>query len=249
MSATIAINDVEIAHLKLSYAHTRIRRPRQILELSESLLRCGQLLPIVVVAEDAGFVLIDGYQRVEAARRAGLDSLQAQIWPSRAPDAVCQLLASDGARQFDVWEQAALLRELKLTHRLSQNEIALRMGRHPSWVSRRLMLIEQLPASAMEAVRAGWLSTWSASRCWCPWRAPTPSMPRRWLRRLKTMPSAAANCSASGSTTRRPTGPCARRWRPSRSCFLNPWPLARPRLPRGAGAEICAALSTSCCVW
>jgi ParB/RepB/Spo0J family partition protein len=168
MSATIAINDVEIAHLKLSYAHTRIRQPRQILELSESLLRCGQLLPIVVVAEDAGFVLIDGYQRVEAARRAGIDSLQAQIWPSRAPDAVCQLLASDGARQFDVLEQAALLRELKLTHRLSQNEIALRMGRHPSWVSRRLLLIEQLPAAALEAVRAGWLSSWSASRVLVP---------------------------------------------------------------------------------
>jgi hypothetical protein len=84
------------------------------------------------------------------------------------PDAVCQLLASDGARQFDVLEQAAFLRELKLTHRMSQNEIALRMGRHPSWVSRRLLLIEQLPAAAMEAVRAGWLSTWSASRVLAP---------------------------------------------------------------------------------
>jgi ParB/RepB/Spo0J family partition protein len=188
MSATIAINSVEIAQLELSYAHTRIRRPRQILELSESLLRCGQLLPIVVVAEDAGFVLIDGYQRVEAARRAGLDSLQAQVWPDRAPDALCRLLASDGARQFEVFEQAALLRELKLTHRLSQNEIAARMGRHPSWVSRRLLLIEQLPASALEAVRAGWLSTWSASRVLVPLARANPQHAQGLVAALKDSP-------------------------------------------------------------
>jgi ParB/RepB/Spo0J family partition protein len=185
MSATIAINDVEIAHLKLSYAHTRIRRPRQILELSESLLRCGQLLPIVVVAEDAGFVLIDGYQRVEAARRAGIDTLKAQIWPQPAPDAVCQLLASDGARQFDVLEQAGLLRELKLTHRMSQNEIAARMGRHPSWVSRRLMLIEQLPEAVLEAVRAGGLSSWTASRVLVPLARANPQHAQGLVAALK----------------------------------------------------------------
>lgn len=169
MAATIAISRVEIAHLDLAYAHTRIQRPRQIVTLADSLMRCGQLLPIVVVAAPApGFVLIDGYQRVAAARRAGLDTLQAQIWPGCARDALCQLLASDGARQFDVFEQAALLRELKITHRLSQNQIAAQMGRHPSWVTRRIALIEQLPPVAVEAVRAGHLSSWSASRVLVP---------------------------------------------------------------------------------
>jgi ParB family transcriptional regulator, chromosome partitioning protein len=169
MSATITINDVEIAHLELAYGHTRIRRPRQILGLAESLLRCGQLLPIVVVpAEPGGFVLIDGYQRVEAARRAGIDTLQAQVWPQSAPEALCRLLASDGARQFDVFEQAAVLRELKSTHGLSQSRIAAQMGRHPSWITRRLALIEEMPQSAIEAVRAGLLSSWSASRVVAP---------------------------------------------------------------------------------
>jgi ParB family chromosome partitioning protein len=169
MAATIAISRIEIAHLDLAYAHTRIQRPRQIVTLADSLMRCGQLLPIVVVAAPVpGFVLIDGYQRVAAARRAGLDTLQAHIWPGCAQDALCQLLASDGARQFDVFEQAALLRELKTTHRLSQNQLAAQMGRHPSWVTRRLALIEQLPPQAVEAVRAGHLSSWSASRVLVP---------------------------------------------------------------------------------
>lgn len=169
MSGTICINSIEIAQLDLAYAHTRIRRPRQIVSLADSLMRCGQLVPIVVVAAAApGFVLIDGYQRVEAARRAGLDTLQAQIWPAHAPEALCRLLATDGARQFDVFEQAALLRELKSTHRLSQSRIAAQMGRHPSWITRRLSLIDRLPPAAIDAVRAGHLSSWSASRVLVP---------------------------------------------------------------------------------
>jgi ParB/RepB/Spo0J family partition protein len=188
MSATIALNDVEIAHLKLSYAQTRIKRPKQMLELAESLLRSGQLLPIVVVAEEAGWVLIDGYQRVEAARRAGIDTLKAQIWPQPAPEALCQLLASDGARQFDVLEQAGLLRELKLTHRMSQNEMALRMGRHPSWVSRRLMIIEQLPPAVLEAVRAGGLSSWTASRVLVPLARANPQHAQGLVAALKERP-------------------------------------------------------------
>lgn len=169
MSGTIAINDIEIIYLDLLYAHTRIQRSRKIVDLADSLLRHGQLLPIVVVAgELRKFILIDGYQRVEAARRAGLDTLRAHIWPGQPREAVCQLLASDGARQFDVFEQAALLQELKSTHRLNQSQIAAAMGRHPSWVTRRLALIQQLPAPAIEAVRAGHLSSWSASRVLVP---------------------------------------------------------------------------------
>lgn len=176
MSGTIAINDIEIIYLDLLYAHTRIQRPRKVVDLADSLLRHGQLLPIVVVAgELRKFILIDGYQRVEAARRAGLDTLRAHIWPGPAPDAVCQLLASDGARQFDVFEQAALLQELKRTHRLNQSQIAAAMGRHPSWVTRRLALIEQLPAPAIEAVRAGHLSSWSASRVLVPLARANPA--------------------------------------------------------------------------
>jgi ParB-like chromosome segregation protein Spo0J len=169
MSGTITIDTVELVHLDLVYAHTRIRRPRQIAHLADSLIRHGQLLPIVVVAgEHPRWVLIDGYLRVEAARCAGIDTLAAHIWPGRPRDAVCQLLSRDGARQFDVFEQAALLRELKIAHGLSQNQIAVSMGRHPSWVTRRLALIEQLPAPAIEAVRTGRLSTWSASRVLVP---------------------------------------------------------------------------------
>ena len=70
MPRIITISPVEIAHLDLAYAHTRIEHSRQVVALADSLLRCGQIVPIVVVAQKPpGFVLIDGYRRVAAARR------------------------------------------------------------------------------------------------------------------------------------------------------------------------------------
>lgn len=189
MSATIAISTVEIAHLDLAFAHTRIQRPRQIVDLADSLMRCGQLLPIVVVTDSPpGYVLIDGYRRVEAARRAGLDTLTAQIWPGSVRDALCRLLASDSARQLDVFEQAAVLHELKSTHGLNQNRIADRMGRHPSWVARRLALIDQLPEQAVYAVRSGLLSSWSASRAIVPLARANASHARSLVESLSTDP-------------------------------------------------------------
>ncbi|MBI9081882.1 MAG: ParB/RepB/Spo0J family partition protein [Pseudodesulfovibrio sp.] len=189
MSGTITIDTVEVVHLELAYAHTRIQRPRQIVHLADSLIRHGQLLPIVVVADaEPRWVLIDGYQRVAAARRAGLDTLQAHIWPGRAQDALCQLLARDGARQFDVFEQAALLRELKITHRFSQHQIASAMGRHPSWVTRRLSLIEALPELAARAVRSGQLSSWSASRVLVPLARANPEHAEALVAAIKGHP-------------------------------------------------------------
>jgi ParB family transcriptional regulator, chromosome partitioning protein len=189
MSGTITINAVEIVHLELAYAHTRIQRPRQIVHLADSLIRHGQLLPIVVVADaEPRWILIDGYQRVEAARRLGLDTLQAHIWPGRAQDALCQLLSRDGARQFDVFEQAALLRELKITHRFSQNQIASAMGRHPSWVTRRLSLIEALPELAARAVRSGELTSWSASRVLVPLARANPEHAEALVAAIKGHP-------------------------------------------------------------
>ena len=142
MSTTITISAVEIAQIELSYAHTRIRRSRQILTLADSLLRCGQLLPIVVVpAESSGFVLIDGYQRVEAARRAGIDSLQAQSGRSLSPKPVPAAghRRCPPVRRLRASRRAARAKE---HHGLSQNRIAAQMGRHPSWITRRLALIE-----------------------------------------------------------------------------------------------------------
>lgn len=146
MSGTITIKLVEITHLCLSYAHTRIERPRQIIRMADSLKRYGQLSPIVVVADKhPQFVLLDGYLRVGAAHICRLDTLTAHVWPVEQKQALCQVLAKDAARQF-----------------------ARQIGRHPSWVTRRLSLLDALSPTAVAAVRRGDLSSWAACRVIAP---------------------------------------------------------------------------------
>jgi ParB-like chromosome segregation protein Spo0J len=169
MSSQIAIKDVEIVHLKLTYAHTRIQQQRQVVQMAESLNRYGQLLPIqVICADHPQYTLIDGYLRVAAARFCGLDTLLAQIMPGSEKEALAQLLTRNGARQFDIFEQAAMLQELQLRHQLSQVQIAAMLGKHTSWVNRRLAIMDTLPESAMAAVRSCALSSWAACRVLAP---------------------------------------------------------------------------------
>lgn len=169
MSVQIAIKNIEIVHLRLTYAHTRIQVRRQVVKMAESLIRYGQLLPIqVVCAEHPQYTLIDGYLRVAAARICGLDMLLAHIMPGSEKEALAQLLAVNRGRQFDIFEQAAMLRELQIRYQLSQTQIATMLGKHISWVSRRLAIIDTLPPAAVQAVRCSAVSSWAACRVFAP---------------------------------------------------------------------------------
>ncbi len=169
MSSQIAIKEVEIVHLRLTYAHTRIQCQRQVVRMAESLNRYGQLLPIgVVCADPPQYTLIDGYLRVAAARLLATDTLMAQIIPGSEKDALIQLIARDGARQFDIFEQAAMLQELQMRHQLSQQQIAATLGKHSSWVGRRLAIVDTLPDAAVQAVRCNAVSSWAACRVLAP---------------------------------------------------------------------------------
>jgi ParB-like chromosome segregation protein Spo0J len=55
-------------------------------------------------------------------------------------------------------EEAWLVRSLYRTHSLSQGAIGARLGRHKSWVCRRLLLAEQLDAAVQADVRLGLLT-------------------------------------------------------------------------------------------
>jgi hypothetical protein len=71
-------------------------------------------------------ILIDGYLRVEALKRRGQDMVHAQIWPDNEAGALIHLLAQ--GRSWDIFEQAALLKELYIHHELTQAQIARHLG-------------------------------------------------------------------------------------------------------------------------
>jgi ParB family transcriptional regulator, chromosome partitioning protein len=153
-------------------------------------------VPCIVVADpltkDAagkpGLVLIDGYRRVAALRRLGRDTTRVEHWSCDPSEALLGVLARSQNRPFAAVEEALLLRELMASGGLSQHEVARRCGRDVSWVSRRLQLISALPEAALEAMRAGQLSGWSASRVVAPLARANSDHADRLLRALAAAP-------------------------------------------------------------
>ena len=79
--------ELDLHRLDLRFADSRLVEPHAVARLAESIERCGQIVPCIVVAvpggEDGGaeaLVLIDGYRRVAALRRLGRDTAGVEQW-------------------------------------------------------------------------------------------------------------------------------------------------------------------------
>ena len=163
------VKEIEIAHLQLRYAHTRIHRPERVSSLASSIERFGQIIPVIALREGMdSFVLIDGYLRVKAVRRCRRDTVAAEIWECKEEEALVEVLARAHTRKWDLIEEAALLRELYHQYHLPQSRIASLLGRKQGWVSGRLALYDALSEDILELIRKGCISTWAATRVIAP---------------------------------------------------------------------------------
>ena len=162
---TIEAGEMEIAHLELRYAHTRIMEKESLVRLAASLEQWGQITPVVTVNP---CVLIDGYRRVAALKLCKRDTVIVEHWSCGEDQALLRVLSAGCEQRWDAFEQAALIRELIYCHKMSQARVARLLGRNPSWVARRLSLLEALPEEVRKSVRAGRVSSWAASRVLAP---------------------------------------------------------------------------------
>jgi ParB family transcriptional regulator, chromosome partitioning protein len=165
--------ELDLHQLDLRFAASRLVDPQAVARLAQSIERCGQIVPCIVVAPPGGTgadprVLIDGYRRIAALRRLGRDTAHVEQWTCGLAEAVLGVLARAQDRSFASLEEALLLRELMQGQGLSQHDLARRCGRDVSWVSRRLQLLSGLPDAALAAVRTGKLSAWAANRVVVP---------------------------------------------------------------------------------
>jgi ParB-like chromosome segregation protein Spo0J len=128
--------------------------------MARSLRRYGQISPVVVCLREGLAVLIDGFKRLAAARSLkGLGTLSARRIEvdERGAKAAMYGLNRTG-RHFGELEEAWLVQALVREDGLSQVEVAVLLGRHKSWVCRRLAMMEKLCVAAQEDLRLGLLS-------------------------------------------------------------------------------------------
>jgi len=167
MNPQKTIREVDFHLLDLRYSHTRIKNDKALLKMQNSINAYGQTEPGLAIVEKGRFALIDGYLRLAALQACGHDCITVQL-VEKEPDSLLTLLAKGDDRQLEAVEQAALIQELHNRFNYSFAEIAKSLGKDKGWVKRRLDLLESLPEEALEAVMAGTVSSWAASRVLVP---------------------------------------------------------------------------------
>jgi ParB family transcriptional regulator, chromosome partitioning protein len=163
--------ELEFHQLDLRYEHLRVRRPDKERRLLSSLAESGQQVPIVVVAvidQPNRFLVVDGFKRIRALRRLKQDTLQATVWDMTETEALLLHRSMRTAEAETALEQGWLLVELYRGFGLSFEDLARRFNRSTSWVSRRLALVEELPASVQEKVRRGQIGATAAMKYLVP---------------------------------------------------------------------------------
>jgi len=162
---------VDLHQLDRKYEGLKVRNRREEAKLLASLESQGQKLPVVVVrgeAEATPFVVIDGFKRVRAAGRLGLDQVECSVWEHGEADALMVMHSLQRPRGRSSLEDAYLIRVLHEEHGLSQAAIAQRLGRTQSWVSRRLALVRELPEWLQQHIRKGEVQCYVAAKYLVP---------------------------------------------------------------------------------
>jgi len=150
--------DIDLADLGDELSALRLCEASALEAMRRSLERHGQLDALSVFDSCGQLEIIDGFKRVRAARALGFPTLRARVVEVDRAEAKILLVALHDRRGLTELEEAWLIRSLYREDHLSQPAIAARLGRHKSWVFRRLMLVEALDPVVQADVRLGLLA-------------------------------------------------------------------------------------------
>jgi len=162
--------DLELHQLDRSHEGLRLRRREREQALLASLADQGQQVPIVVVAlaPPQRYLVIDGFKRLRALERLGEDTVRAVVWDLDEAEALILDRSQRMAERLTELEQGWLLAELRSGQGLSLEDLARRFSKSPSWVSRHLALVQDLPEAVQEHVRRGRIPPQAAMRSLVP---------------------------------------------------------------------------------
>jgi hypothetical protein len=124
--------------------------------MAGSLRRWGQLAPVVACVRSEKLELLDGFKRHAAARQLAGMTLSVRVLEVDEPTAKAAILGLNrGQRATRELEEAWIVQGLVRDDQMTQAEAAHLLGRHKSWVCRRLALLEKLSVAVKEDLRLG----------------------------------------------------------------------------------------------
>jgi ParB/RepB/Spo0J family partition protein len=148
--------EIALSEIGQSYGRLRLVHPQADAGMMDSLRQFGQIFPVVVVALGERYELVDGFKRLRALKHLGHERVKASVvdLSVHALKAAMIVLNRRKGTICDL-EEGMVVHSLCREDGLSQVEVALLLGRHKSWVCRRLSLIERLCDEALEHIRLG----------------------------------------------------------------------------------------------
>ena len=155
---------VRLDELGDQFRRYRLRLPQAVQAMAQSLRRWGQCAPIVATLRQEKPQVLDGFTRWEAALQVrGMTTLSVRLLDvdDRRAKAAIYGLNQTGRRPHEL-EEAWIVQALVRDDGLSQTEVAELLGRHKSWVCRRLALLEKLSTDVRQDLEVGLLSPTAA---------------------------------------------------------------------------------------
>ena len=151
---------VRLDELGDHFRRYRLRVPQAVTAMAQSLRRWGQCAPIVATMRQEKPQVLDGFTRWEAAQQVrGMTTLLVRLIDvdDRRAKAAIYGLNQTGRRPHEL-EEAWIVQALVREDGLSQLEVAGLLGRHKSWVCRRLALLEKLCTDVRQDLEVGLLT-------------------------------------------------------------------------------------------
>ena len=163
-STSTELVEVRLDDVGEHFGRFRLHSPESERAMARSLLRWGQLSPVVVCVRQERYELVDGFKRLAAVRNlVEWEHLVARVMQAddKAAKAAMYGLNRVGGKTTEL-EEAWIVYALVREDGVSQVEVAELLGRHKTWVCRRLALVEKLSDEAKEELRVGLLSPTAA---------------------------------------------------------------------------------------
>jgi hypothetical protein len=150
------VRPVALDGLGQRYRRYRLADPEAEEAMAGSLRRWGQLSPVVACVRDEALELIDGFKRWSAAGQIPGMTLSVRVLNVDEPTAKAAILGLNrDQRPVRELEEAWVVQGLVRDDGMTQVEAAHLLGRHKSWVCRRLGLLEKLCVAVKEDLRLG----------------------------------------------------------------------------------------------
>lgn len=146
------------------YASLRLGRPELVASVRRSVQREGVLTPLVAnLLPDGTLALLDGFKRLRVVRDLEHELVPVLIVHLDEQAALAAILTYNAPHSgMSELEEAWVIRSLVRGCKLKQKQVAELLGRHKSWVCRRLLLAERLVDSVQQDMRLGLCSATTA---------------------------------------------------------------------------------------